>query len=87
MKILIPTAKELNKKAIPHKTVSLSDKSTEIVSEIAKLSVEDLAKAYKIKDEKAVEEFSRWEKINNKTEVNNVTDKKFKTLIINNSSQ
>ena len=67
MKILIPTAKELNKKAIPHGTVSLSDKSIEIVSAIAKLSVEDLAKAYKIKDEKAVEEFSRWEKINNKT--------------------
>ena len=67
MKILIPTAKELNKKAIPHKKISLSDKSTEIVSEIAKLSVEDLAKVYKIKDEKAVEEFSRWEKINNKT--------------------
>ncbi len=67
MKILIPTAKELNKKAIPHKKISLSDKSMEIVSEIAKLSVEDLAKAYKIKDEKAVEEFSRWEKINNKT--------------------
>ena len=67
MKILIPTAKELNKKAIPHKKLILSDKSTEIVSEIAKLSVEDLAKAYKIKDEKAVEEFSRWEKINNKT--------------------
>ena len=56
MKILIPTAKELNKKAIPNETVCLSDKSTEIVSEIAKLSVEDLAKAYKIKEEKAVEE-------------------------------
>lgn len=67
MKILIPTAKELNKKAISNETVCLSDKSTEIVSEIAKLSVEDLAKAYKIKNEKAVEEFSRWEKINNKT--------------------
>ena len=67
MKILIPTAKELNKKAIPHKKISLSDKSTKIVNEIVKLSVEDLAKAYKIKDEKAVEEFSRWEKINNKT--------------------
>lgn len=67
MKILIPTAKELNKKAIPNETVCLSDKSTEIVSEIAKLSIEDLAKAYKIKEEKAVEEFSRWEKINNKT--------------------
>ena len=67
MKILIPTAKELNKKAISHGTVSLSDKSTEIVSEIAKLSVEDLAKVYKIKDEKAAEEFSRWQAIKNKT--------------------
>ena len=67
MKILIPTAKELNKKAISHDTVSLSDKSTEIVSEIARLSVEDLAKVYKIKDEKAVEEFSRWQDIRNKT--------------------
>ena len=65
MKILIPTAKELNKKAISHETVSLSEKSTEIVSEIVKLSVEDLAKAYKIKDEKAMEEFSRWKDIKN----------------------
>ena len=67
MKILIPTAKELNKKAISHGKVSLGNKSTEIVSTIAKLSVEDLAKAYKIKDEKAVEEFSRWQAIKNKT--------------------
>ena len=67
MKILIPTAKELNKKAISHGKVSLGNKSTEIVSEIAKLSVEDLAKVYKIKDEKAVEEFSRWQAIKNKT--------------------
>ena len=67
MKILIPTAKELNKKAISHGKVSLGNKSTEIVNEIAKLSVEDLAKAYKIKDEKAVEEFSRWQDIRNKT--------------------
>ena len=29
------------------------------------MSVEDLAKAYKIKDEKAMEEFSRWEDIKN----------------------
>ena len=67
MKILISTAKELNKKAISHGKVSLGNKSTEIVNEIAKLSVEDLAKAYKIKDEKAVEEFSRWQAIKNKT--------------------
>ena len=67
MKILIPTAKKLNKKAISHGKVSLGNKSTEIVSAIAKLSVEDLAKAYKIKDEKAAEEFSRWQAIKNKT--------------------
>ena len=67
MKILIPTAKELNKKAISHGTVSLNDKSTEIVSAIAKLSVENLAKVYKIKEEKATEEFSRWQAIKNKT--------------------
>ena len=67
MKILIPTAKELNKKAEECEFFKLSSKSSAVVSELAKLSVEDLAKVYKIKDEKAVEEFSRWEKINNKT--------------------
>ena len=67
MKILIPTAKELNKKADSFELLNPSDKSAEIVNVLAKLSVEDLAKVYKIKDEKAVEEFSRWEKINNKT--------------------
>ena len=67
MKILIPTAKELSKKAEVCGLLNLSDKSAEIVNVLAKLSVEDLAKVYKIKEEKAVEEFSRWEKINNKT--------------------
>lgn len=67
MKILIPTAKELNKKAESFELLNPSDKSAEIVNVLAKLSVEDLAKVYKIKEEKATEEFSRWEKINNKT--------------------
>lgn len=67
MKILIPTAKELNKKAESFELLNHSDKSAEIVNVLAKLSVEDLAKVYKIKEEKATEEFSRWEKINNKT--------------------
>lgn len=67
MKILIPTAKELNKKAEEFELLNLSDKSTEIVSEIAKLSVGDLVKVYKIKEEKATEEFSRWQDIKNKT--------------------
>ena len=67
MKILIPTAKELNKKATPQETLELSEKSNEIVAEFAKLSASDLAKVYKIKEDKAIEEFSRWEDIKNNT--------------------
>ena len=65
MKILIPTAKELNKKATPQETLELSEKSNEIVAEFAKLSASDLAKVYKIKEDKAMEEFSRWQDIKN----------------------
>lgn len=67
MKILIPTAKELNKKATPQETLELSEKSNEIVAEIAKLNASDLAKVYKIKEDKAMEEFSRWQDIKNNT--------------------
>ena len=67
MKILIPTAKELNKKTESFELLNPSDKSAEIVNVLAKLSVEDLAKVYKIKEEKATEEFSRWQAIKNKT--------------------
>ena len=67
MKILIPTAKELNKKATPQEALELSEKSNEIVAEFAKLSAPDLAKVYKIKEDKATEEFSRWQDIKNNT--------------------
>ena len=67
MKILIPTAKELNKKVTPQETLELSGKSNEIVAEFAKLSASDLAKVYKIKEDKAMEEFSRWQDIKNNT--------------------
>ena len=67
MKILIPTAKELNKKATPQEALELSEKSNEIVAEFAKLSASDLAKVYKIKEDKATEEFSRWQDIKNNT--------------------
>ena len=67
MKILIPTAKELNKKATPQEVLELSEKSNEIVAEFAKLSASDLAKVYKIKEDKATEEFSRWQDIKNNT--------------------
>ena len=67
MKILIPTAKELNKKVTPQETLELSEKSNEIVAKFAKLSAQDLAKVYKIKEDKAMEEFSRWQDIKNNT--------------------
>ena len=67
MKILIPTAKELNKKATPQEALELSEKSNEIVAEFAKLSASDLAKVYKIKEDKAMEEFFRWKDIKNNT--------------------
>ena len=67
MKILIPTAKELNKKVAPQESFVLSEKSNEIVAEFAKLSASDLAKVYKIKEDKAMEEFSRWKDIKNNT--------------------
>ena len=67
MKILIPTAKELNKKAAPQEALELSEKSNEIVAEFAKLSAQDLAKVYKIKEDKAIEEFSRWQDIKDNT--------------------
>ena len=67
MKILIPIAKELNKKATPQEALELSEKSNEIVAEFAKLSASDLAKVYKIKEDKAMEEFSRWQDIKNNT--------------------
>ena len=67
MKILIPTAKEMNKKATAYDGLQLNPNSKKIVNELAKLSVEDLAKVYKIKEDKAMEEFSRWQDINNNT--------------------
>ena len=67
MRILIPTAKELNKKATPQEALELSEKSNEIVAEFAKLSASDLAKVYKIKEDKAMEEFFRWKDIKNNT--------------------
>ena len=67
MKILIPTAKELNKKATPQEALELSEKSNEIVAEFANFSAQDLAKVYKIKEDKATEEFSRWKDIKDNT--------------------
>lgn len=63
MKILIPTAKELNSKATLVKARAQSDKTRQVVDELASKNVEELASIYKIKEEKAQEEYARWQKI------------------------
>lgn len=63
---LIPTAKEMRvpKTILPH---HLSEKSSAIVNEMASLSLEELAKAYKISETAAQKESSRWQAIYQRT--------------------
>lgn len=67
MKILIPTAKELNSKATSVKTKDLFAKTRQVVEELASKNVEELASIYKIKEEKAQEEYARWQKITDRS--------------------
>lgn len=63
MKILIPTAKELNKKAVAKDKVQLNEKTKKIIKVFAEKTEEELAKIYKIKIDKANEEYSRWQNL------------------------
>ena len=65
MKILIPTAKELNKKAQEVNEGLLGEKTKNIIDEFADKKPEELAKIYKIKEEKAQEEYVRWQNLAN----------------------
>ena len=67
MKILIPTAKELNKKAQEANGELLGEKTKSIIDEFADKKPEELSKIYKIKEEKAQEEYVRWQKLANHT--------------------
>lgn len=67
MKILIPTAKELNKKAQEANEELLGEKTKSIIDEFADKNPEELAKIYKIKEEKAQEEYVRWQNLANHT--------------------
>ncbi|MGT2802307.1 peroxide stress protein YaaA [Streptococcus henryi] len=64
LKFLIPTAKEmtLTGETCPHQ---IKEKSSAIVQEIAKLSTDDLEKAYKIKPDAAQTEHERWQALLN----------------------
>ena len=65
MKILIPTAKELNKKVQEVPEELLGEKTKNIIDEFADKKPEELAKIYKIKEEKAQEEYVRWQNLTN----------------------
>ena len=65
MKILIPTAKELNKKAQEANEELLGEKTKSIIDEFADKKPEELAKIYKIKEDKAKEEYVRWQNLAN----------------------
>ena len=65
MKILIPTAKELNKKAQEANEQLLGEKTKSIIDEFADKKPEELAKIYKIKEDKAKEEYVRWQNLAN----------------------
>ena len=65
MKILIPTAKELNKKAQEVNEELLGEKTKSIIDEFADKKPEELAKIYKIKEDKAQEEYVRWQNLAN----------------------
>ena len=63
MKILIPTAKELNCKAEKVSGEKLSKKTKSIINEFSLKTIEELKSIYKIKEDKAKEEYARWEKL------------------------
>ena len=68
MKILIPTAKELNSKAEKVSGKKLSKKTKSIINEFSLKTIEELKSIYKIKEDKAKEEYARWEKLS-KTQI------------------
>ncbi|MBF0713406.1 peroxide stress protein YaaA [Gemella sp. GH3] len=59
MKILIPTAKEMNSKGVQYPFQKLNEKSKEIIREINKFTIDQLSKLYKIKYDSAKVERSR----------------------------
>lgn len=67
MKILIPTAKELNVNAEKFSFKKLSNNTLKILDELLKLDVATFAKIYKIKEENAGLEKERFENIFQKT--------------------
>ena len=64
MKILIPTAKELNSKAEKVSGEKLSKKTKSIINEFSLKIIDELKSIYKIKEDKAKERICSLGKIN-----------------------
>ena len=67
MKILIPTAKELNTQVAQIEPKTLSEKTKLIIQALSQYSVTDLAQLYQIRPEKAEEEYQRIQELQNET--------------------
>ncbi|KJQ58824.1 peroxide stress protein YaaA [Streptococcus gordonii] len=67
MKILIPTAKELNTQVAQIEPESLSEQTKLIIQALSQYSVTDLAQLYQIRPEKAEEEYQRIQELQNET--------------------
>ena len=67
MKILIPTAKELNTQVTQIEPESLSEKTKLIIQALSQYSMTDLAQLYQIRPEKAEEECQRIQELQNET--------------------
>ena len=67
MKILIPTAKELNTQVAQIEPESLSEQTKLIIQALSQYSVTDLAQLYQIRLEKADEEYQRIQELQNET--------------------
>lgn len=59
MKILIPTAKELNTNQPDIQPISLSEKTRAVIQELSHYSIEELAKLYQVRLEMAEKEYER----------------------------
>ena len=67
MKILIPTAKELNTQVAQIEPESLSEKTKLIIQALSQYSMTDLAQLYQIRPEKAEDECQRIQELQNET--------------------
>ena len=65
MKILIPTAKEMNLSLKPHGKCFLSEQTKTIVASLSQYSIEELAKLYHVNLERAEEEYLHLQQLKN----------------------